>query len=66
MATGYDIGGGGGVASSVSSSTRIAFDKPYDISAGGDGQFTAEMAEKIDEMFRLLFQQSTQTEDTHR
>ena len=59
----YDIGGGGGRAPSFAESSRISFDKPFDVAANAEGKFTAEMAEKIDEMFRQLYLSQTKTED---
>lgn len=44
-------GGGGGRAGTDEAEDQFSFDQPYEI----NGQFTAETAQQINEMFRILF-----------
>ena len=56
----YDAGGGGGRSISLTENTSGILDKPYDIS----GQFTPDMADKINEMFQQLYKATRLNKDS--
>lgn len=54
----YNQGGGGGRAVDVTESDQFAFDQPFEIGA----TFTAETAQQINDMFRILFKAQTRAQ----
>ena len=54
----YNQGGGGGRAVDVTESDQFAFDQPFEIGS----TFTAETAQQINDMFRILFKSQTRAQ----
>ena len=55
----YNQGGGGGRAVDVTENDQFAFDQPFEIGSA----FTAETANQINDMFRILFKSQRRAED---
>ena len=55
----YNQGGGGGRAVDVTENDQFAFDQPFEIGS----KFTAETAQQINDMFRILFKSQRRAED---
>ena len=54
----YNQGGGGGRAIDVTENDQFAFDQPFEIGS----KFTAETANQINDMFRILFKSQTRAQ----
>ena len=55
----YNQGGGGGRAVDFTENDQFAFDQPFEIGS----TFTAETAQQINDMFRILFKSQRRAED---